>query len=68
MSKRILIYATIYGLIGITIGVCMAIYTQDDEAGTAKTILLDRMPKKTVPEPTPKRTHPENKTEEMKNE
>lgn len=37
--RRVLIYAAIYGSIGVAIGVCLALYTRDMEA--PKTIALN---------------------------
>jgi hypothetical protein len=41
VTKRIVLYGAMYGLIGVTVGVLLALYT-NDETGATKSILLNR--------------------------
>jgi hypothetical protein len=39
MGKRVLIYAVIYGSIGVLIGVCLALYTKDVDSPPKNIVL-----------------------------
>jgi hypothetical protein len=62
MTKRIVLYGTVYGLIGVTIGVLVALYAAPNEH--SKNIILDRVSRGEVTdEPKPAVT-----SEEVNNE
>jgi hypothetical protein len=57
MTRRVLVYATVYGLIGVCVGVAMAYYTKDltvvgidlqSDGQQPKSIELQRGPSKVV--------------------